>query len=518
MVDLVSPELYSRRLASHWLSRHFRASRSFPVGLDVLGLLALSLFLFCYGLTASDLWRTESLRAILAAECLRSGNWIVPTLYGEPLLTKPPGMYVAIAAISWPFGGVSDWSARLPSVLAAMGTVFLFYWYFRRQMGRLGGLVAAGILPASFMWLDKVPSAEIDMLQVFWVSAAILFFLRALEGEEDAVRAEPAHPRRAAKQEAWWLAALLCVAGGVLTKWTAPAFFYGTAIPLLWWRGCLRLLVSRRHLLSAALAATICLTWVAAVVVQVGWGPFYEAVSRQALMHLSLVHNPRPHPWAQRLAHPLGILAASLPWSAVALLTLRPGFAQLWDERGRRLLQALHCWTWPNLVLWSLIAEPSGRHSFPLCPGLSGLAALVWLAWLTGRLRWPIRRVSVGHLLLGTLAVWLVVKLAYVQAIVPARNHQREPRAKAEQLAALIPEGQTLYLFRLKDEGIMFYYGRTVKRLAGLEQLPSSGELLYCIVTDVEWQQWPPRRPANVVLRLKDQQSDPIVLLRVGPL
>src|SRR5262245_11025787 len=74
-------------------------------------------FLFFYGIRAGELWRTESLRAIVAAEFLRSGNWVVPTLYGEPLFTKPPGMYAAIALVSWPWGTVTDWSARLPSAL-----------------------------------------------------------------------------------------------------------------------------------------------------------------------------------------------------------------------------------------------------------------------------------------------------------------------------------------------------------------------------------------------------------------
>ena len=75
--------------------------------------------LFFYGLATGELYRTESLRAIVAQEFLRSGNWIVPTLYGEPLFTKPPGMYAAIALFSWPFGAVNEWTARLPSALAA---------------------------------------------------------------------------------------------------------------------------------------------------------------------------------------------------------------------------------------------------------------------------------------------------------------------------------------------------------------------------------------------------------------
>ena len=60
--------------------------------------------LFFYGLNAGDLHRAEGLRALVAREFLRTGNWIVPKLYGEPLLTKPPAMYAAIALASWPAG------------------------------------------------------------------------------------------------------------------------------------------------------------------------------------------------------------------------------------------------------------------------------------------------------------------------------------------------------------------------------------------------------------------------------
>ncbi len=141
--------------------------------------------LFFYGIGAGELWRTESLRAIIAQEFLRSGNWVVPTLYGEPLFTKPPGMYALIALCSAPFGGVTAWTARLPSALAATLTVLLFYWYFGRELGRRAGLVAALVLPLSLLWLDKAGTAEIDMVQVAWVSAAILFLLRALDGAAD---------------------------------------------------------------------------------------------------------------------------------------------------------------------------------------------------------------------------------------------------------------------------------------------------------------------------------------------
>jgi len=487
--------------------------------------------LFFYGLTTGELWRTESLRAILGAEFLRSGNWIVPTLYGQPLLTKPPGMYAAIALTSWPFGGVSEWTARLPSALAATSIVFLFYWYFSRQFGRLAGLVAGLILPTSVMWLDKAPSAEIDMLQLAWVAAAILFFLRALEDEESTTQ-----PRASFR---WWLAALLCVAGGLLTKWTAPAFFYLTVFPLLAWRGRLWLLFSWRHLVSAAIGASLCFAWAGLAIAQVGWNEFVTTVHREASQHLfvgdhaeTIQQMPASHHvhlgyWRETLTHPFKVLGVTLPWSAFALLTLRPSFRRQLDVRGRRLWQAMHCWTWPNLLFWSLMPQHSLRHSFPLVPGIMGLAALVWIGWLKdwrgGGVSPPRKTITQGAhaprspaYLATMLVLWLVMKITFVHAVMADRDANRQPRARGEQLAALVPVDQVLYLCRVKDEGIMFYYARPVRRLAAVADFFSISELSFCILEELEWQQWPPSRPAEVLLRLQDEQGAPIVLIKAG--
>src|SRR5262249_11366894 len=125
--------------------------------------------LFFVGLSTGPFYRTEGLRALVAAEMLRSGDWVVPRLYGRPLLTKPPGMSVAIAAVSWPFGEVREWTARLPSAVAATALVLFFAQAFGRTLGRGAALVAGLTLPATVLWLDRVPSAEIDMVQVAWV-------------------------------------------------------------------------------------------------------------------------------------------------------------------------------------------------------------------------------------------------------------------------------------------------------------------------------------------------------------
>jgi hypothetical protein len=38
---------------------------------------------------------------------------------------------------------------------------------------------------------------------------------------------------------------------------------------------------------------------------------------------------------------------------------------------------------------------------------------------------------------------------------------------------------------------------------------------VYCIVVEAEWRAWDQRRPATALLRLSDQQGDPIALLAV---
>jgi 4-amino-4-deoxy-L-arabinose transferase-like glycosyltransferase len=562
----VAPERISRQYPRFQTLLHPTA-RSWSA---LFVLLAWCSFLFFYGLNTGEFYRTESLRAIIAAEFLRSGNWIVPTLYGEPLLTKPPGMYAAIALASWPFGGVCEWTARLPSALAATVTVLLFYWYFARQLGRRGGLTAALILPMSYLWLDKAIAAEIDMLQVAWVTAALLFFLRGLEVVEDnGWKLEDGgwtipdklksilHPR--SSLWLWWPAALLCVAGGVLTKWTAPVFFYGAVVPLLWWRGRLRLLLGRQHLVSAALGAAVCFAWAGAAVGLAGWDAFYETVSREALQRLSPSHHleamrqmsPGHHhlyPWAEVLVHPWKLLGMNLPWSVLAVLSLWPGFARQWDERGRRLLQAMHCWVWPNVVFWSIIPEHATRHSLPLFPGIAGLAAMVWVYWLrAGSFVWPHalpsrdgervgqasrltcrRGMTVGftpqRVLIGLVALWLVAKLLFVHVLIPQRNPTRQPQAKGELLAAHVPRGETLYLFRLKDEGIMFYYGQrhgvnggpAVRRLPSPAHLPAGAGYVYCVLDESEWKNGLPM-PSEVLLRSQDEQGAPIVLLRLNP-
>ncbi len=524
------------------------------------------------GLTGGELIRNEGLRARLAAEAWTTGNWLVPTLYGEPHLTKPPGMTALIGVCSLLAGKVTPLTARLPSVIAGLVVVWLVYRTVADRLGTTAGLIAAAILPCSGMWLDRVPSAEIDLVQLAWVTGSLVCLLRAVEApaavfplecgsallcrfcfsvssvlsllpsfasvtathtrarqgraseprtkrvfERSKRRSWPVPDRllrcaACAAPTVWWLAALACVAAGLFTKWTAPAFFYLTALPFLAMQGRLALLFRPAHLISAGLVAVLALGWLALAGHVAGWSLLVETLSREALLRLSPEHHPRPYPWDELITFPLSFLAANLPWSAFALPALMPSFARLWDERTRRLLLLCQAWLWANLLFWTLAPGHRPRHLLPAQPALALLAALVWIAWLTGRLRWPIARIRPVGVLAGLLVLWLAVKLVFVTAVLPARQARRNPRPGGELVARIVPAGEMLYLVRLKDEGLLFYYGRPAHRLHAGEAAPAGA---WCLLTEAEWRTWDGVPRAEVSASLRDGQGARVVLVRL---
>ena len=118
-------------------------------------------------------------------------------------------------------------------------------------------------------------------------------------------------------------------------------------------------------------------------------------------------------------------------------------------------------------------------------------------------------------ILIMLVVVWIVVRLIYVHAITPSRDFARQPREKGQRIAELVPREQTLCLLNLKDDGLMFYYNRDVKRLASPASVRATSES-YFLLTESEWALFPRRERAEVLEWSSDQQGAPIVLVRLG--
>ena len=463
---------------------------------DYALLLAVCGLLFFVGLGRGELWRTEGLRGLVARAMFDSGDWVVPRLFGQPHFAKPPLFYIAVVVCSLPFGEVSELSARLPSAIAATLCVLVFAGHFGRRLGRRAGLAAGLMLPMSLLWLDKSTAAEIDMMQVFWIAASILCLLRAVDDPD---------PR-------WWLPALLCVAAGFLTKWTAPQFFYFFAVPYLACRGRLRELIRWPHLLSLAVAVLVSLSWIVLAIGRTDRQTFLATVLQESLPRFLPTHYERDFSPLDALLLPAKFWASLLPWSLPALLALRPTFAARLALPARRLLVAMHCWLWPSLGFWMLANEHAPRHSFPLAPAVAGFAVLVWHAWDTGRLG-PVRWLRPMPLLAALCAAWLAVKIGFVAVVVPLRAEERQARAVGERLATLVPKGAAIHHNLLNcDESLLFYCRRPAVRHRSIETLPRP-DATYWFVRQSDWDET--TAPGRLLAEMRNEAGQPAVLVEV---
>lgn len=104
---------------------------------------------------------TEGRRVQIALEMLRSGDWMVPTIGGEPTLAKPPLHYWMVAASAAVFGE-GHLALRLPAVVAVWLLAVLGFALQRRQFGVGPAWVLALGVVCSPIVLAKFFTAEID--------------------------------------------------------------------------------------------------------------------------------------------------------------------------------------------------------------------------------------------------------------------------------------------------------------------------------------------------------------------
>ena len=103
----------------------------------------------CLGLFLPLFWqlpllRSEAMYALIPQEMLAARSWLTPTLNGVHYLDKPHLLYW-LSLVSYKLLGISEWSARVPTLAMTVGEVWLTYLIGRRLIGRiaawLGGFV-----------------------------------------------------------------------------------------------------------------------------------------------------------------------------------------------------------------------------------------------------------------------------------------------------------------------------------------------------------------------------------------
>jgi 4-amino-4-deoxy-L-arabinose transferase-like glycosyltransferase len=144
----------------------------------LLILLAATALMLLLGLGSRELWGAETRWANIALQMLQSGDYFDPYLKGAPYYDKPLLSYWLITATSWLTGGLSHWSLRLSSVIAAWLSVWLVYLLGEQLFRKGTGLIAGWMLATTFYFVFWARVATADILTVCGVLAAVWWYWR----------------------------------------------------------------------------------------------------------------------------------------------------------------------------------------------------------------------------------------------------------------------------------------------------------------------------------------------------
>lgn len=328
----------------------------------------------------------EGRYAEIGREMAAGGSWLMPHLNGIPHLQKPPMVYWA-TALSLKAFGINEFAARLPSALAALGTLLLTWWIGRTLFGESIALLAALLMLSSIEFFVAARLLTPDMLMTFWITLSIGCLVQ--------------HVQKGGRSP--WAWGFFITAGlGFMTK-GPMAFVVPISAAIVWQQ------VSRRRGQlfrlpwpgGMAVALAIALAWFAAVSVVrpelIRYFAGYELIERFA----SSTHGRHKPAWFFLWVLPAGIF----PWTLILLAllwTIVGGWRQRsqWDAK----YWLLAGWIVPPLVVLSASGSKLPTYILPLFPAL----ALALALWLERRL--PLR--ARAWLALATVGLIIGVEIA----------------------------------------------------------------------------------------------------------
>jgi len=180
------------------------AARREASGLPAIAwLLLLALVVLSAGVGLRDPWPADEPRfALIARDMVESGQWFFPRVAGVLYADKPPVFFWLIASFYWLTGSLRV-AFLLPSLLAALGTLWLVYDLGARLWDRRTGLYAAALLLVTLQFALQARTAQIDAVLTFWTTLGLYGLCRHL---------------LLGPQWRWYLAGFAAAGAGVITK------------------------------------------------------------------------------------------------------------------------------------------------------------------------------------------------------------------------------------------------------------------------------------------------------------
>jgi 4-amino-4-deoxy-L-arabinose transferase-like glycosyltransferase len=136
---------------------------------------------YCINLGKSSIWdANEAFYAETPREMLVTGDYLAPHFNFQPRAQKPPLTYWVIL-LSYKIFGIGEFAVRLPSALAAIGTLLFSYGIARllfTPRAALFSAVITGTTARIFILARRLP---IDILLLFFLTGTLFFLICAIQ-------------------------------------------------------------------------------------------------------------------------------------------------------------------------------------------------------------------------------------------------------------------------------------------------------------------------------------------------
>jgi 4-amino-4-deoxy-L-arabinose transferase-like glycosyltransferase len=331
-------------------------------------ILITGLFIYGFRLGDSPLDRTEPFRALVAHQMVKGGDWLVPRLYGEVYLRKPPLIYWIEASVEKAIGHGDEFVWRIPSAVgSALLAVFLAWWsgrWFGDRARLPAGFACLGLVA---LW-DQNRGADIDALNT---AAAVVSSVCVLELICGTTR----------WRTVWAIGLGLSLGATLLLKGPGGlpqvlGAILGPAIFLRDWKIIRKpaigigILIGFAIFAAYVIAARIAMHHAGIVPDHTGW--------REVIEKIFL------HGWARRLVAllmPVELLGFALPVSAVlpfAVILMRKMPA---GDSSRLRAMAILGTLVAGVVIWMIDGNDNPRYEYVMLPLLAPLVGFVWVNW-----------------------------------------------------------------------------------------------------------------------------------------
>jgi 4-amino-4-deoxy-L-arabinose transferase-like glycosyltransferase len=338
--------------------------------------------------------RAESYFALGARLMVEQGDWLTPHAPDEQPLNKPPLTYWLIG-VCYKLFGAGYGSARLPSVVAALGVLAIVYAIGFRFYGKRVGMLSAALLATSMLFMSFARTAMSDMLLTLFVTASLGAFAIALTSESKHVI----------------FAGYVALALGLLTK--GPIAIALVALPI-----AAELVISKsgaalkKLRIGSGLLVVLAIAAPYFVIVYFRRGAgvlWFFFIGENLQRFTGNIYSDLARPFWYQLAAFFGDF---VPWSLLILPAIWVSWKRRQGGQTDRCERILYLWLLSTLLLFSISSFKRDYYLLPAMPA----AALIVGRLLSIEIRARFVRRTVQVFLIVCAAVIVLVAVATVKA------------------------------------------------------------------------------------------------------